>query len=179
MDFQSIYIEAAKNCSPSGTMVEIGVYIGESLLFLAQQAFAQKKNIRVVGVDAFMGVGAWGTPGSTQSERHRVSEKNNPQWYGVHGILAPVWKDVSIIKSLSVPAADFFRDASVDFVFIDADHNHDAALNDMRAWWPKVKSGGMMAGHDIGLDSVRSAVDLFSEEICHSWTVNGNSWIIG
>ena len=39
-------------------------------------------------------------------------------------------------------------DGSLDFVFIDADHSYEGCLQDLRAWWPKVKPGGLFAGHD-------------------------------
>src|SRR5207253_8367684 len=41
-----------------------------------------------------------------------------------------------------------FADASVDFVFIDAGHDFNSVCNDIRVWLPKVKPGGVLAGHD-------------------------------
>lgn len=37
----------------------------------------------------------------------------------------------------------------LDFAFIDGDHSYEACLADLEAWWPKVRSGGMLFGHDI------------------------------
>lgn len=37
----------------------------------------------------------------------------------------------------------------VDLVFIDAAHDHASVLEDIRAWWPLVKEGGILAGHDF------------------------------
>ena len=48
----------------------------------------------------------------------------------------------------SLEAASRFDDASLDFVFIDAAHEKDAVLADIKAWLPKVKKGGVIAGHD-------------------------------
>ena len=36
----------------------------------------------------------------------------------------------------------------MDFVFIDASHEADMVYLDCEAWWPKVKVGGVLAGHD-------------------------------
>lgn len=46
-------------------------------------------------------------------------------------------------------AAKLFADESVDFVYIDADHAYANVLADHNTWWPKVKPGGVVAGHDI------------------------------
>ncbi len=48
----------------------------------------------------------------------------------------------------SVDAAKTFPDGSVDFVYIDANHSYTYVLADLEAWWPKIKSGGLMAGDD-------------------------------
>ena len=51
-------------------------------------------------------------------------------------------------KALSEEAAADFEDGTFDFIYIDADHRYEPALRDMRLWLPKVKSGGVLAGHD-------------------------------
>lgn len=52
-----------------------------------------------------------------------------------------IWKD-------SPDAARQFEDNSMDFVFLDADHSYHAVKTDIAAWWPKVKMGGWLCGHD-------------------------------
>lgn len=36
----------------------------------------------------------------------------------------------------------------LDFVFVDADHSYESVKNDMCNWWPKIRSGGILCGHD-------------------------------
>lgn len=71
------------------------------------------------------------------------------------------------MRSLSVEAAATFADGSLDWVYLDADHAYDSIKADLRAWWPKVRIGGMFCGHDYftdeGFDVVR-AVDEFAAE---------------
>ena len=50
----------------------------------------------------------------------------------------------------SVQAAENFDDSSLDFVFVDAEHSYDSAAADINAWWPKLKPGGILFGHDYG-----------------------------
>jgi SAM-dependent methyltransferase len=55
---------------------------------------------------------------------------------------------VEIIRKPSTAAAKLFADASVDLVFIDAAHDHAHVKADIEAWWPKVRPGGVISGHD-------------------------------
>jgi hypothetical protein len=45
-------------------------------------------------------------------------------------------------------ACELFQDNSLDFVYIDANHTYDAVKEDIKNWYPKVKSGGLVMGHD-------------------------------
>lgn len=71
-----------------------------------------------------------------------------------------------IIKSDTVKAAEEFEDGTFDFVFIDADHSYNGCRGDIEAWYPKVKKGGWLCGHDYeNVDypcfGVEKAVDEF------------------
>ncbi len=55
---------------------------------------------------------------------------------------------VKIIKDFSPQVSNKFADNFFDFVYIDADHTEDAVYKDLCAWWSKVRSGGVLAGHD-------------------------------
>lgn len=52
------------------------------------------------------------------------------------------------IVETSLKAAQLFPDNYFDFVYIDAQHDYESIKNDIAAWWPKVKSNGIFAGHD-------------------------------
>jgi hypothetical protein len=53
-----------------------------------------------------------------------------------------------IIVDFSVEAAKQFEDGYFDFVYIDSDHSYEGVTEDLEAWYPKVRKGGMIAGHD-------------------------------
>ena len=55
------------------------------------------------------------------------------------------------MQMTSIAAAATFADATLDFVFIDADHSYEAAKADIAAWKSKVKPGGILCGHDCEL----------------------------
>jgi len=53
-----------------------------------------------------------------------------------------------VLRMMSVDAAELFSDNSLDFVYIDGWHWHVGIDSDISVWYPKVKSGGILAGHD-------------------------------
>ncbi len=53
-----------------------------------------------------------------------------------------------MIRALSHQAVDLFQDGSLDFIYIDGDHSYEGAKRDIKLWFPKVKKGGLVAGHD-------------------------------
>ena len=70
---------------------------------------------------------------------------------------------VEIIKKTSFDASLDIPGQTLDFVFIDADHSYEYAFADLLLWYPKVKTGGWLAGHDYNRNewNVREAVDSF------------------
>lgn len=54
-----------------------------------------------------------------------------------------------LMRMLSVEAARDVDDGSLDWVYIDGNHDRAPVLADMDAWWPKVRVGGIFAGHDF------------------------------
>ena len=53
-----------------------------------------------------------------------------------------------MIRAKSEIAADIFPDNSLDFVYIDANHAYQYVVQDINLWYPKVKPGGFICGHD-------------------------------
>ncbi len=54
----------------------------------------------------------------------------------------------TIVRKFSAEAAEAVPDRSLDFVYIDANHVYDAVIEDLTVWAPKVRSGGLVIGHD-------------------------------
>jgi len=72
-----------------------------------------------------------------------------------------------ILRLESGDAAMLVADESLDFVFIDADHSYYGVSRDLRLWFPNLKPGGIMSGHDIDqehLPDVTPAVVDWMEE---------------
>ena len=56
--------------------------------------------------------------------------------------------DVTLIQKFSQEAVKQFDDGSLDFVYIDGNHAYQFVLDDITAWAPKVRLGGIVSGHD-------------------------------
>ena len=76
-----------------------------------------------------------------------------------------------ILKKFSKDAANLFGDNSLDFIYIDAQHSYEGCKEDINLWWPKLKTGGIFAGHDYvngklpeGEFGVKRAVDELIKE---------------
>ena len=76
---------------------------------------------------------------------------------------------VTVLRGISWSVAGKVEDESLDFVFIDADHEYESVLKDIQAWTPKLKSGGMMSGHDTHFEGVFAAIN----ELIPNWKATG------
>jgi len=56
---------------------------------------------------------------------------------------------VEFIRKMSTEAAQHFDDNSLDFVYIDGNHDYSYVLEDLKVWYPKVKIGGFLCGDDV------------------------------
>ena len=73
-----------------------------------------------------------------------------------------------VLRGVSIEMAKAVPDGTLDFVFIDACHAKECVLEDVLAWWPKVREGGLCCGHDwehpdFPTFGVREAIEEFVE----------------
>jgi len=80
--------------------------------------------------------------------------------------VAPWQNIIKICRNYSTACAHHISDASLDFVYIDARHDYKGVLEDLRSYWPKLRLGGILAGHDY------VAQDDGPAQSGQNWTVN-------
>lgn len=83
----------------------------------------------------------------------------------IHGSVVERFKGkpVCVVRQTSYEASQGFANGYFDFAYIDAIHTFESCLCDCLSWWPKVKPGGWLCGHDYTgkYVGVRLAVDAF------------------
>lgn len=59
-----------------------------------------------------------------------------------------------MLRGLSSDMAGRFTDDELDFAYIDGNHAYNWVKEDIELWWPKIRSGGFIMGHDyLGLEN--------------------------
>ncbi len=167
-------LETLPRTSPS-VFVEIGSFHGRSTAYLAVEALNRGIPVTIHCVDS------WQFPTPSEGAEARRD-------FGQH--LAPVavlLGERFVVHAMrSDEASRKFDDGSVDVVWIDGDHAHDAVVSDIRAWFPKLRSGGWMGGDDWCMRPVQQAVfEEFGTNyiLVHGWTTNPTpqiwpSWLV-
>lgn len=137
------------NRFPSGSkFVEVGSWKGKSASYMCVEIINSQKNIEFYCVDHFLG----------SSEHQTIAEL--PQLYDTFiANMSSLEGHYNTLKMPSADAASTFEDESLDFVFIDAAHEYENVKSDINAWLPKVKVGGILAGHDYFHGPVKQAVE--------------------
>lgn len=139
-------------------LVEVGVYNGHSISYLAQK----NKSSKIWAVDLF-------------DLGYIDTYKTNLENAGVRDIITD-------IRGLSWDGALHFNDNSIDFCFIDADHTYESVTKDIQSWFPKVKIGGIISGHDYDQNNiegvVRSVTKFFKDVNLQVKIFKGSVWYV-
>lgn len=143
-DFQKVYTLAIQKSPNNSHFVEVGSWKGKSAAYMAVEIINSQKSIKFDCVDTWEG-----TPGEHEGQDAII---NNTLFDEFKSNIQSVSHIVNPIKKTSVSAAVDYPDNSLDFVFIDANHQYEPVLNDLAAWYPKVKRGGLLGGHDFMVD---------------------------
>lgn len=167
--FQILYSNMV-NSFPSGSLfVEIGAWKGRSAVYMAEKIIESGKNIKFYTIDPFDGAG-----GDYDSD---LDVKNKTLLERYKKNIDPVKSYIETIVGFSYDAINNFEDGSIDFLFIDGDHRYPSVKKDLQMWFPKIKEGGIIAGHDYNEPScgVKQAVDEFFNFGAQQY--NGGCWI--
>lgn len=153
------------------TFVETGVFLGSDITVFGLRCKQRKVYPRIVAVDNFL------------SENISEASKN---YVGVHSDfkgsfiknlqLNGLDHMVDIIEGDSVEAAGQFEDESINFLFLDSNHEYDFVMRELLAYLPKMKKDSVVAGHDFcSSDGIRRAVREILGDV--TTTSNGASYI--
>jgi len=94
--------------------------------------------------------------------------------------MAP-FSNVEFIYKYSENASDMFKDEEIDFLYIDGNHNYKYVKSDIELYYPKIKKGGVLGGHDYNpvFPGVSKAVNEFVKK--HNLKLYGSNidwWVV-
>lgn len=114
---------------------EVGTYRGEFTEKLC------KAGLKVYAIDPWMGY-----EGAGRSEKRQ--DKQDFNYEEAKKVLAPYSDNCILVRETSREALKNFKDGSLDFVYLDGDHRFQYIAEDLVEWSKKVRSGGVVSGHD-------------------------------
>ena len=134
-------------CEHGSLAVEIGAYAGQS----TQLIYTSGKFDRLVTIDPF--VDAY-DPTDIPANTYRLSAvRYNLYQRIVH------YRNVLHLNLTSGEACGLFEPNSIDFLYIDGNHQYQHVMDDITHYLPKMKPRGIMAGHDYNIfEGVNRAV---------------------
>ena len=160
-DFQNIYTKMVNNFTDDSHFVEIGCWKGRSTSYLAVEILNSNKRIKFDCIDTWDGSAEHLDPSHWAFVPEFIDDKD---WIYFQFIknTRPIGEIINPIRTTSLKGSSLYPNRSLDFVFIDASHEYKDVIKDLHAWYPKVKKGGYIGGHDYSTwDGVKLAVDEF------------------
>lgn len=161
-----------------GQMVEVGSLTGE----YARQIMSQWNGLKLYMVD----------PWTVQDDNVYKEPVNHCDWESCvkscQSLAIQYSPRIELHKAFSPEAAKWYVDGSMDAIYIDANHSYDCCTADLGAWWPKIKSGGVLGLHDFRTDltwpqncDVKTAVIEFADRLglrYHYTPPCGSVWFV-
>lgn len=115
------------------------------------------------GVEKLYLIDAWETL-EQKGDGGFSKEWHNNNYDGMLSRINPFKIKVTILRGLSHKMSEEIKDNELSMVYIDADHSYEGVKGDLNAFYSKVRSGGIIAGHDY--TSTDYGVFRAVEEFC-------------
>jgi predicted O-methyltransferase YrrM len=169
--YSNLYSQMVEYFPDGSHFVEVGTWKGMSAAYMAVEIYNSEKNIKFDCIDNWEYVEDLQNdiPKELYEDLYNVFLKN----------IEPVKHIINPIKELSWDGANHYKDKSLDFVFIDAAHDYKSVKKDINAWFPKIKNGGVIAGHDYEWGpTVKQAVDEFFNPLELEIQQSEGCWVV-
>ena len=145
--YENLYDRMVDSSNEGATFVEVGAWFGKSTNHMATKIKESGKKIDFIAVDTWKG--------SLDEELHQnIVGSFGGDIYSdfiENTILSGNDKSFKTIKDTSENASKQFPNNSIDYIMIDAGHDYDSVINDLKRWYHKVKPGGIVSGDDYGV----------------------------
>ena len=142
--------------------VEIGSFIGGNTLRVANKIRESGKDILLYTLDNFHFVNV-SSESAKQSnfQLHGDHDTRQQDYYQtlMDNIYDCELQDyIIVLDGDSIELSKTFRDESIDLIFFDGAHDYPYVRDELKVWLPKVKTGGVISGHDYPCAGIQKAV---------------------
>ncbi len=134
---------------------ELGVQKGINLKYLINAI----PHLHMIGVDIWADKSVRWDGTKSEDLVHQAENVNSEFYKDLVNFANDNHPRVVLYRHFTNYAHKFVEDNSLDFIFIDAGHEYEDVLEDIHYWYPKLKPGGHIMGHDINQPQVRKAVN--------------------
>lgn len=131
-DYLTWFRNVALSSPPDFSYVEVGAHKGQSILALADCLAEYGKNGTLTALAP--------SPASLEPDGKELEIE-------AHSRKSPI--PIRVIAGDALETTSGWPDESADLVFLDAPTQYGDLWEQLTAWWPRVKPGGMLAGHDF------------------------------
>lgn len=144
---------------------EIGVLDGE----FSEKLLKPNKDLKLYCIDPWKLVGDFDDYDSERLKRAYITAKKRLSKY-----------NCAIIKKTSMQAVSSFADGSLDFVYIDGDHEFKSVSMDISEWIRKIRIGGIICGHDFKryVDLKRTRCHVQEVVNAYTWAYHIRPWFV-
>ena len=169
-NYSETYDTIVDEVTDDAKILEIGSFMGRSTHYLATALHnADKTNVKIYALDTF--------EGSSEHASLKIPKdffsvfKENLKFFIGRDVVIPIQS-----RSDNKETIEKFEDGFFDYIMVDGAHEHEAVMDDIENWWPKLKENGVMFGDDFYLESVAQAVKISSEKVKSiGYSVNGST----
>lgn len=138
---------------------KMGIEIGVDEGLTSRYFLSQLPELKLFGVDPYAEYIDWNGNYLNQDGRNNTFDLANSR-------LSKFGERYVLYRVTSDDAVDKFFDNAYDFIFIDGLHEYKQLLKDCANYFPKIRKGGVFAGHDYtAISGVKKAVDEFAKEV--------------
>jgi len=125
---------------------EVGVHTGDTTKYLLQN---------LPTIEKYYAIDPWRVYTMYDGNKYRKpGNKKYKTWVEAieqfKKVTLPYKNKVIALQMTSVEASKTVLDGSLDWVFIDANHEYEYIKENLKIWSSKVKLGGLVSGHDYG-----------------------------
>jgi len=158
---------------------EIGVYKGDHSEYILNNQYFKDSNVKIKKlslIDPFSEYSdSNGNVFFAGEEGDKFYERVKKRFEG--------YKNAELIRKTSMEATKDFYDESLDFVYIDGDHNYASFKKDLEQWFQKIKKHGVLCGDDYGIPFSEGIIQglnefSFEKKIQFHHVHNSSQWFL-